>query len=74
VLLAKNPQDSQRTRHIQVRFHWIRQHTSSKELKVMPVRTQQQIADVFTKGLSGPHLRAASRSLGLHMGLKQGEN
>jgi hypothetical protein len=75
ISLAKNPQDKQRTRHIQIRFHWIRQQLENQVFKLIRTRTHEQLADLFTKGLYGPHLRKLSADLGLiPNSVKQGEN
>jgi hypothetical protein len=76
IALANNPQSSKRTRHIQVRYHWIRQHLESKIATLKACRTGDQLADIFTKGLHGPNLRTFCLKLGLGTtrSMKQGEN
>lgn len=75
IALAKNPQDKKRTRHIQIRFHWIREQLEKEVFQLIPTRTFDQLADLFTKGLNGPQLRTISRKLGLvHDSSKQGES
>ena len=65
ILLAKNPQDHKRTRHIQLRFHWIRGQLQEKTCKLEYCSTRSQRADMFTKGLFGPALRSHCQHLGL---------
>jgi hypothetical protein len=65
IALAKNPQDKKRTRHIQIRFHWIRKQLENGVFSLVPIRTFDQLADLFTKGLHGPQLRTISQKLGL---------
>ena len=76
IALANNPQSSKRTRHIQVRYHWIRQHLESKIATLKSCRTADQLADIFTKGLHGPNLKTFCLKLGLGTtrSMKQGEN
>jgi len=75
IALAKNPQDKKRTRHIQIRFHWIREQLEKDVFQLIPIRTFDQLADLFTKGLNGPQLRTVSRKLGLvYDSSKQGES
>jgi hypothetical protein len=76
IALANNPQSSKRTRHIQVRYHWIRQHLESKVATLKACRTGDQLADLFTKGLNGPMLRSFCLKLGLGItrSTKQEEN
>jgi hypothetical protein len=52
--LANNPQEFKRTRHIQVKYHFIRNHIKDGTLKLKYVDTANQLADIFTKGVTGP--------------------
>ena len=45
------PRVTPKSKHFAVKYHWFRQHVMSGELRVMPIRTSDQIADLFTKGL-----------------------
>jgi hypothetical protein len=75
IALAKNPQEKKRTRHIQIRFHWIREQLENGVFTLVPTRTLDQLADIFTKGLHGPQIRNISQRLGLVDDTgKQGEN
>jgi hypothetical protein len=67
ILLAKNPQNHKKTRHIQVRYHWSRQAIADGVAKIVAVRTTAQLADIFTKGVFGPALRSARTALGLRL-------
>ncbi len=51
ILSAQNPIVSHRTKHIDVRYHYIRQLVQSGFLAVRYVRTSENIADILTKGL-----------------------
>ena len=64
ILLSKNPQSHSRTKHIQIRYHFIREKTDSKEVSLQYVNTKDQLADMFTKNLPGCHLRPTLNSLG----------
>ena len=56
IALAENHRRiSQRTKHIQVRFHYIRQCIMDKSIILEWVQTARQPADVFTKAL-GPQI------------------
>lgn len=58
-----------RTKHIAVRYNFIKQLALEKKVKFHYVSTQQQTADIFTKGLSGPKLLAHLPALGMHTGI-----
>ncbi|XP_050939142.1 uncharacterized mitochondrial protein AtMg00810-like [Cucumis melo] len=51
IALAKNPVFHDRSKHIDTRFHFIRDCISRKEVQVEYVKTEDQIADIFTKTL-----------------------
>ena len=50
--LAKNPVHHERSKHIDVRFHSIREHVKEKNVHLRHVVIHDQIADVLTKPLS----------------------
>ena len=53
ILLANNPLSSARTKHIDVRFHFIRELTRSKTISAEYVTTKEQREDILTKALTG---------------------
>ena len=53
ILFANNPLSSARTKHIDVRFHIIRELTRLKTISVEYVPTKEQRADILTKALTG---------------------
>ena len=63
ILLSKNPQAHNRTKHIQVRFHFVREKTASNEVSLKYISTKSQLADIFTKTTPGFALRPALKSL-----------
>jgi hypothetical protein len=50
--LAKNAMFHDRTKHIAIRHHFIREKLDSGEVAVEYVPTTKQVADVLTKGLT----------------------
>jgi hypothetical protein len=52
VQLCKNPVHHERSKHIDVRFHFIRDCVEKGLLSVEPVRTNNQLADILTKPLA----------------------
>lgn len=65
IKIAKNPQDHKRTKHIDVRYHYIREQLQNEVFRLEYVPTESQLADMFTKGLYGPRLRYLCGRIGL---------
>ena len=53
IKLVENPVMHRRTKHIDVRYHFIREKFQEGLFKVVYVNTKEQSADVLTKGLNG---------------------
>lgn len=53
IYVAKNP-ETKRSKHIDVKFHFLRDRVWRKEIKLVGIESKNQVADVFTKSLAGP--------------------
>jgi len=51
VKLANNPVQHSRTKHIDIRHHFLRDHVAKDDISLEGVRTEDQLADIFTKPL-----------------------
>ena len=51
IALAKNPVFHDRSKHIDTRYHYIRECITRKDVQLEYVKSQDQIADIFTKPL-----------------------
>jgi hypothetical protein len=51
IKLAKNPMQHSRTKHIDIRHHFLRGHEAKGDIELRHVNTKNQLADVFTKPL-----------------------
>jgi hypothetical protein len=63
--LIDNPMFHQRTKHIDVRYKFIREHCQGQRIKTVHVPAVEQHADMLTKGLAGPAVRSAARCVRL---------
>ena len=63
--LAKNPVHHERSKHIDVRFHFIREHVKEKNVHLRHVVSHDQIADVLTKPLSRTLFDTYKRLMGM---------
>jgi hypothetical protein len=51
VKIANNPVQHSRTKHIDIRHHFLRDHVSKNDISLEGVRTEDQLVDIFTKPL-----------------------
>ena len=51
VYLSTNPVQHQRTKHVEINLHFVRDRVAIGEVGVLHVTTTSQFADIFTKGL-----------------------
>jgi hypothetical protein len=51
IAIARNPEFHDRTKHIEVRHHFLRQKVEANEIDLEYVPTNDQVADVLTKGV-----------------------
>ncbi|MCO5573107.1 hypothetical protein L7F22_026872 [Adiantum nelumboides] len=55
--LARNPVFHARTKHIEVHYHFIRERVLDGSIDLTFVRTDEQVADIFTKAIGAKNLR-----------------
>jgi len=53
IFLAENVTTSQRTKHIDIRYHFVREFVEDSFIKIIFVRTTDNTADIFTKNVTG---------------------
>ena len=63
--LAKNPIVHSRTKHIEIRHHFIRDHISKGDIELKFIDTSRQLADIFTKPLGTERFNSLVRELGM---------
>ena len=51
VKIASNPVQHSRTKHIDIRHHFLRDHVNKGDIKIDGIGTDDQLADIFTKPL-----------------------
>ena len=65
ISLAKNPVQHTRTKHIDIKHHFIRDHVQKKDVKVQSIPTHHQLADIFTKPLGVDQFAYIRGNLGM---------
>jgi hypothetical protein len=67
IKLSKNPESHRRTKHIDVRYHYIRERVNEGTLLLDYVSTKEMAADVLTKPLGHVQHAETIRLLGMHI-------
>ena len=49
--ISKNPVMHSKTKHIAIKYHFVREAVQDKEIRLEYVHTKEQIVDIFTKPL-----------------------
>nr|GEX00002.1 retrovirus-related Pol polyprotein from transposon TNT 1-94 [Tanacetum cinerariifolium] len=65
VAISCNPIQHSRTKHIAVRYHFIKEHMEKGTIELYFVKTDYQLADIFTKALPTDRFNYLVRRLGM---------
>lgn len=65
IKLTKNPSFHKRTKHIDVRFHYVRERVQEQQLKIEYVPSEEQAADILTKPIPRVQFEKLRRMLGM---------
>ena len=66
ISVAKNPVLHSKTKHIDVRYHFLRDHQEKGDIEFCHVDTQNQLADIFTKPLDQATFARLRGELGVY--------
>ncbi|GKD83872.1 hypothetical protein Tco_1350711 [Tanacetum coccineum] len=65
IAISNNPVLHSRTKHIDIRYHFIRDHILKGDIELHFIPTQYQLADIFTKPLDEPTFKRLIIELGM---------
>jgi len=65
IKLTEHEQHSDRSKHIDIKYHSIRERITNKQIQVKYIPTANQTADIFTKALQPNLHKVHAASLGL---------
>ena len=63
--LSRNPKDHSRTKHIDVKYHFVRESVEKEIISVVYCPTAEMVADVLTKGLAKPKFEKFREAMGV---------
>ncbi|KAL8109061.1 hypothetical protein AgCh_025234 [Apium graveolens] len=69
IVMTKNPVQHSMTKHISIKYHFIREHVEAGIVELIFVPTDQQVADIFTKPLYEATFTRLVNELGIISGL-----
>ncbi len=65
IALAKNPEHHKRTKHIDIKYHYIREQVAAATITMPYISTDDMVADVLTKPLAGERHARLARAMGV---------
>ena len=65
ISISKNPVQHSRTKHIDIRYHFLRDHADQGTIELLFVPTDTQLADLFTKPLGNERFIKLRHQLGI---------
>nr|GFB79069.1 retrovirus-related Pol polyprotein from transposon TNT 1-94 [Tanacetum cinerariifolium] len=65
IAISCNPVQHSRTKHIAVRYHFIKEHVKKGTIELYFVKTDYQLADIFTKALLADRFNYLVRHIGM---------
>ncbi|GJW79977.1 hypothetical protein Tco_0143952 [Tanacetum coccineum] len=65
IAISNNPVLHSRTKHIDIRYHFIRDHIHKGDIELYFILTEYQLADIFTKPLDEPTFTRLKAELGM---------
>lgn len=67
IALTSNPRDHRRTKHIDIRFHFIRQQILDNVIAPVYIETRRQVADILTKPLNAILFKEHRDAIGVNV-------
>ncbi|GJS38346.1 hypothetical protein Tco_0563389 [Tanacetum coccineum] len=65
IAISNNPVFQSRTKHIDIKYHFIRDHNLKGDIELYFIPTEYQLADIFTKPLDEPTFIRLKAKLGM---------
>lgn len=63
--LANNPVKHGKSKHIEVKYHFLRDMVNKRRIELSHCKTEEQLVDLFTKAFVGERFDFLRRSVGI---------
>ena len=70
IRIARNPQYQGQTKHVDIKFHFVREQDALKKVVLGYFKSKNMIADIFMKALNDPRLKRLRNMMGIKIELK----
>ena len=64
IQLAKHPAYKRKSRHISLKYHFVRRYVANKSIALAYIPSRNNIADMATKPIKGPNMKSFARIRG----------
>jgi hypothetical protein len=65
ISVSKNPVLHAKTKHIPIKYHFLREQVSNRTIQLNYIPSTEQIADIFTKPLAATHFGYLRQKMGV---------
>ena len=65
IQLTRNPEQRQKTKHIDLRYHYIREQQDKGQIEIRYIESENQLADILTKALPKPRFEFLREALNI---------
>ena len=65
IAIAKNPVQHRKTKHIKIKYHFVREAENKRKISLVHCSTEDQLADIFTKPLPKAKFESLRNKLGI---------
>ena len=65
ICMAKNNQSHGRSKHVDIKFHFVREQVEQQTIKVTYCKSEEMNADIFTKGILNNQFKRLRTKLGM---------
>jgi hypothetical protein len=64
-MMVHNPVFHNRTKHIDIKYHYVRQQYQAKNVELLPIPSKDELADMLTKPLRSQELHQSRLQVGV---------